>query len=109
MARLNLLEQPVQTVGGYLNELRAEDRRPELDHLIDSLPVMLAKGGRAYSATVARDVADVGYCASKQIYFHGVRLHTIAQRRSRTIPLPRQIWLREGSVHDLRSVREQDV
>ncbi len=109
VARLNLLEQTFQTVGGYLNELLAEDRRPELDHLIDSLPVMLAQGGHAYSATVARDVADVGYCASKKIYFHGVRLHTIAQRRSGTIPLPKQIWLREASVHDLRSVREQDV
>jgi Transposase DDE domain len=109
VARLNLLEQTFQTVGGYLNELLAEDRRPEIDHLIDSLPVMLAKGGHAFAATVARDAADVGYCASKKIYFHGVRLHTIAQRRSGTIPLPKQIWLREGSVHDLRSVREQDV
>ena len=109
VARLNLLEQTFQTVGGYLNELLAEDRRPEIDHLIDSVPVMLAQGGHAYSATVARDVADVGYCASKRTYFHGVRLHAIAQRRSGTLPLPKQIWLREGSCHDLESVRHQEI
>ena len=70
---------------------------------------MLARGGHAYRERVARDVASVGYCASKKTYFHGVRLHTIAQRRCGTIPLPRHIWLREGACHDLQSVREQEI
>lgn len=109
VARLNLLEPTFQTIGSYLQQMLAESSEPELDHLIDSLPVMLAKGGHAYSAQVARDVSDVGYCASKKTYFHGVRLHAIAQRRSGRLPLPAHIWLREGSCHDLRSVREQDV
>ena len=108
-ARLNQLEQSFQTIGGYFQELLEPQRAPEIDHLIDSLPVMLAKGGHAYVARVARDVADVGYGASKKTYFHGLRLQTIAQRRFATIPLPTHMWLREGSVHDLRSVREQAV
>jgi hypothetical protein len=108
-ARLNLLEQTFQTIGGYFNHLLAESREPEIDHIIDSLPVMLAVGGHAYTARVARDVAAVGYCASKRTYFHGLRLHTIAQRRCGTIPLPTQMWLREGSAHDLASVREQEI
>jgi hypothetical protein len=109
VARLNQMEQTFQTFGHYLNQQLAEKRIPEVDHLIDSLPIMLAKGGHAYTAKVAREEADLGYCASKKTYFHGVRLHTIAQRRSGTIPLPNKIWLREGSCHDLSSVREQDV
>lgn len=109
VARLNLLEQTFQTIGGYLNQRLAVRRTPELDHLIDSLPVMLAAGGHAYGARVGREVASVGYCASKRTYFHGVRLHTIAQRRCGTIPLPAWIWLREGSCHDLASVREQEL
>ena len=109
VARLNQLESTFHTIGSYLQMMLANSFAPEIDHLIDSLPVMLAKGGHAYSATVARDVSDVGYCASKKIYFHGVRLHTIAQRRSGALPLPKQIWLREGSVHDLTSVREQEI
>jgi hypothetical protein len=64
VARLNLLEQTFQTIGGYFNQLLAARRMPELDHLIDSMPVMLAKGGHAYTARVAREVASVGYCES---------------------------------------------
>jgi hypothetical protein len=109
VARLNLLEPTFQAIGAYLQELLAKHREPEIDHLIDSLPVMLAKGGHAYTARVAREVADVGYCASKRTYFHGVRLHTLAQRRHGRLPLPAQIWLREGSVHDLESIRQQDI
>jgi len=33
VARLNLLEQTFQTIGGYLNERLAESRQPELDHI----------------------------------------------------------------------------
>ncbi len=108
-ARLNLLQQSFQTIGGYLQQMLEENRQPEIDHIIDSVPVMLAKGGHAYGARVAREVADRGYCASKKTYFHGVRLHAIAQQRRGQIPLPAQIWLREGSCHDLRSVRDQDI
>src|SRR5215210_594400 len=109
VARLNQMEQSFQTISGYLNELLAESRTPETDHIIDSVPVMLARGGHAYTARVARDVSNVGYCASKKMYFHGVRLHTIAQRRFAAMPLPAQVWLREGSCHDLQSVREQAI
>jgi hypothetical protein len=109
VARLNLLEQTFQTIGGYLNEMLAESGTPEIDHIIDSMPVMLARGGHAYAARVARDVSNVGYCASKRTYFHGVRLHTIAHRRCGVMPLPMQVWLREGSCHDLQSVREQAI
>lgn len=109
VARLNLLEQTFQTIGGYLQELLAERRTPEVDHVIDSVPVMLARGGHAYAARVAPGVANRGYCASKKTYFHGVRLHAIAQRRCGAMPLPAQLWLREGSCHDLQSVREQAI
>ena len=70
---------------------------------------MLARGGHAYTARVARDVSNIGYGASTKTYLHGVRLHTIAQRRGGRIPLPAQVWLREGSCHDLQSVREQAI
>lgn len=109
VARLNQLDQTFQTLGGYLKQQLTESSEPEVDRLIDSLPVMLAQGGHAYAAKVAREVANRGYCASKKTYFHGVRLHTIARRRSGSLPLPQHIWLREGSCHDLQSVREEGI
>ena len=109
VARLNRLEASFQTLGAYLQERLPAVPAPEVDQVIDSLPVMLARGGHAYTAKVAPVVADVGYCASKKQYFHGVRLHTVAQRRAGRLPVPRQIWLREGSCRDVRSVKEQEI
>ncbi|MEJ7615958.1 MAG: transposase [Pyrinomonadaceae bacterium] len=107
--RLNLLEQTFQVLGGaWLRCVKAE-MAPEIDRLIDSFPIMLAKHGHAYHAKVAREIANRGYCAAKKTHFHGVRLHTIAQRRSGQLPLPDHIWLREASAHDLSSVREQEI
>ena len=107
--RLNLLEQTFQALGGeWLRCLKAE-MAPEFDRVIDSFPVMLAKHGHAYHARVGREIANRGYCAAKKTHFHGVRLHVIAQRRSGQLPLPDQMWLRAASVHDLSSVREQEI
>lgn len=107
VARLNQLEATFQSLGAELQSRSQSEDDPAVDHLLDSLPVMLACGGHAYTAKVARDLADVGYCASKKQYFHGLRLHTLAQQRSGQLPLPQQLWLREASCHDLRSLREQ--
>ena len=90
--RLNLLEQTFQTIGAELFKMLHAGQTPERDHLIDSFPVMLAQNGHAYSAKVAREIANVGYCAAKKTYFHGVRLHTIAMKRFEKLPSPSQIW-----------------
>ncbi len=105
--RLNLLEQTFQSIGAEFFEFLHPSQTPELDHLIDSFPVLLAQNGFAYSAKVARQIADVGYCSAKKTYFHGVRLHVIAQRRFRQLPNPSQIWLCEASHHDLTAAKQQ--
>ncbi len=107
--RLNLLEQTFQSLGGAWLDWLSAVQVPEIDHLIDSFPVMLARHGHAFNAKVARDVANNGYCAAKKTHFHGVRLHSVAQRRSGKLPLPNLIWLREAATHDLQSVREQAI
>jgi Transposase DDE domain len=105
--RLNQLEPTFQTVGALLSGALAAARVPECDHLVDSLPVMLARHGHSYRARVEREVADVGYCAAKKTRFHGVRLHCIAQRRTGSLPLPAQVWLRGASHHDSKAFTEQ--
>ena len=82
-------------------------RTPELDHLVDSLPVMLASHGHSYRARVAREIADIGYCVAKKTRFHGVRLHCIVQRRANRLPLPNQVWLCAASHHDSKAFIEQ--
>lgn len=107
--RLNQLEPTFHALGDYLLGRLTQDAAPEVDHLVDSFPVMLARGSRSRRAKVARDVANIGYCAAKGVHFHGVRLHTIAQRRAGRLPQPTSIWLREASVHDLAAFKEQQI
>jgi hypothetical protein len=101
--RLNRLEPTFQTFGTVLAGTLAARQLPELDHLVDSLPVMLARHGHSYGARVARELADIGYCAAKKTRFHGLRLHCIAQRRAGRLPLPAQVWLCAASRHDSKA------
>ena len=76
------------------------------DRLIDSVPIMLARGTRANRARIAAELADTGFCATKQQHYRGVKLHFIAARRSRELPLPEKIHLSQASMHDLQALRE---
>lgn len=93
------------------DHLHAAGNRENLaaaDRLIDSLPVMLAVGTRANRARVARQMADVGFCATKQIHYCGVKLHVLAARRRAQLPLPERLFLSPASQHDLAALREFD-
>lgn len=87
--------------------LHRDSVAPQTDQIIDSLPVMLASHGHSYSAKIAREQANIGYCAAKKTRFHGVRLHVAAARRFGRLPLPTQVWLVAASHHDSTAVKEQ--
>ena len=80
----------------YDNEFFAE-----YDCVIDSLPIMLAVRGRSAHAKVALDDANVGYCASKDIYYHGVKMHILARKQYKSLPLPEILAVTKASAHDL--------
>ncbi|MGI8849931.1 MAG: IS982 family transposase [Pyrinomonadaceae bacterium] len=105
--RLNLLENHFQMLlGGLLTQLQqsAEEVRT-LDHLIDSMPVILAQGSKSKRAKLARQIASTGFCATKQMHFHGVRLHLIAKRQPHQLPRPTHLWLERANTHDLTALR----
>lgn len=81
--RLNNLSTDFAVISSIL--LREKLLTPNLDFsadsLIDSFPVMMAVGKKSKSCQTAKDLADFGYCASKDIYYYGVKLHNLAIRR----------------------------
>jgi len=76
------------------------------DYLIDSMPITLASGTRSKRGRVAPEIAKCGFSAVKQTNFHGVRLHLIANRRTASLAIPTQMWLKEGNVHNLVALKE---
>jgi hypothetical protein len=68
--------------------------------LIDSFPVALAKQGHRFKACVASELADSGYCSTKKLYYHGVRVHVVARRQPGSLPIPEYIGVTGASEHD---------
>lgn len=104
--RLNQLEPTFQTLGASLQAQVTANLPREMDTLVDSLPIMLAQQGPSYTAKVARDLADSGYCAAKKTRFHGLRLHVLARRRTGKLPVPDQVWLCAASSHEVTIVKQ---
>ena len=68
--------------------------------LTDSFPVVLAKQGHRFQAKVAPELANAGYCASKKLFYYGVRVHVVARRQAGTLPPPEYVGLTGASDHD---------
>ena len=47
------------------------------ESVLDSLPIVLASKRRSSRALVAKDICDKGYCASKDMYYYGLKLHLL--------------------------------
>jgi len=60
----------------------------KIDILIDSMPIVMAKGSRADQAKVATELANKGYCSTKNLYYHGIKLHLAAAANPGSLPIP---------------------
>ena len=111
------------TYGGYIQRLNhcaevfvpllqaVQEAFPETNvlrdvRLMDALPIQLAHAKRSSHARVAPELANKGYCASKDEYYYGVKLHVLALRRPGTLPMPDYLDLTPASTHDLTALRQ---
>lgn len=69
--------------------------------LIDSMPIIMAKEKRSSTAKVAPELANKGYCSSKDCYYYGVKIHLLGFSCPGTLPLPDYIGVTPASNHDL--------
>jgi hypothetical protein len=105
--RLNLLSPSFALLLEDLLRGLASGTADTTDYVLDSLPIILAKGSRADSARIARELANKGYCSTKKLYYHGVKLHLLGRRRLKRLPLPETLALTAASVHDLTAFRHE--
>jgi len=110
--RLNQLSEAFQVLVYELvadrqeRECYFDDFVFETECVMDSMPIMLARASRSVGAKVAREESDQGYCASKQIYYHGVKMHILARKQYRKLPTAEMIQITAASRHDLRVLQE---
>ena len=69
--------------------------------LMDSMPILLAKGSRSGHAKVATELCSKTYNASRDQWYYGLKLHIFGLKRYKTLPFPVLIFASEASCHDL--------
>jgi hypothetical protein len=67
---------------------------------VDSYPIMTCTG-RNRHGKVAPEITTKGFCATKNQYYYGMKLHTLAFRRDGTIPFPESLILTPAEDNDL--------
>lgn len=79
----------------------------EIHQLIDSMPIVLAKQGRRLKAKVAQEIATSnGYCATKKMYYYGVKLHILGNYRKGQLPIPSYVGLSSAGFGDRKAYEQ---
>jgi hypothetical protein len=71
--------------------------------VLDSLPIMLCSGKR--QGKVAPELSEKSFCATKGIYYFGLKLHALAFRRPGKLPLPEVLMATSAAENDLEAFR----
>ncbi len=103
--RINLLAGAFQTLYGLLIRDKGADSQI-LSHLIDSMPIVVANQKRAKGAKTAKELCDKGYCASKGMYYYGVKLHVLGQKQYQALPKVSMMCVTPASKNDLSVAKE---
>ncbi len=74
-------------------------------YLLDSFPCVIANAKRSGKARVAPQIASKGFCASKGMWYYGVKLHIVAKRTDKGLPKPDYISLTGAADQDLSALR----
>lgn len=103
--RLNRLSQAFNTLLLHLVEtFLPKDCDLEIS-VVDSFPIITCKG-RNRKGKVAPELADKGYCSTKNMYYYGLKLHALAFKRTGQIPFPEQLLCTPASVNDLDAFKQ---
>ena len=79
--RLNRMAGAVTELSSQLLSMFKPSDCQEDTVIVDSMPIITCCG-RNRTGKVARDIADKGYCSTKNLYYHGLKLHMVGYRRS---------------------------
>jgi len=78
----------------------------QIDYILDSMPVIVAKESRSNTAVTAGEICNKGYCSSKGEYYYGVKLHALVQKQYQALPNLFAAWVTPASEADLPAARQ---
>ena len=93
---INNLKQTIELMNQGLLKDQVDDEQTL--GIIDSLPVPLCQPIRNFRAKGASEIADIGYNATKKIWFYGLKFHAIVSRSGLIL----NFVLSSASFHDAK-------
>lgn len=72
--------------------------------LLDSMPIITCGGKRI--GKVAKEITDKSFCSTKNMWYYGVKLHSLNHYNKGTLPHPESIVISKASENDLNVFKE---
>lgn len=76
------------------------------EYIVDSCPIILAKGPRSSRGKVARELCKKSYNSSRKEWYYGMKLHAVVARRPGCLPLPLSLMASGAAQHDLPAAKQ---
>jgi hypothetical protein len=74
--------------------------------VIDTAPIVVCTQRHSAKAQAGKPLVDKGYCASKRMYYVGVKLQLLAGLQEKTLPFPFDYEIQPASTHDLEIAKQ---
>ena len=104
--RLNRLAPAFQALAEYWLSIIGVDAQEQMEYIVDSCPIILAKGPRSGHAKVARELCEKSYNSSRKEWYYGVKLHAVVARRPGHLPVPVSLMASGAAQHDLPAAKQ---
>ena len=104
--RLNWLAPAFQALAEIWREQFAAKTEDSHTYLLDSCPIILAKGRRSKHGKVARDLCSQCYNSARQEWYYGVKLHVFGNRRVGKLPIPCSMNVTTATLCDLWGAKQ---
>jgi len=104
--RLNKLAPAFQALAEYWLSVIGVDLHEHMEYIVDSCPIILAKGPRSGHARVAHELCEKSYNSSRKEWYYGVKLHAVVARRPGRLPVPLSLMASSATQHDLPAARQ---
>ena len=74
--------------------------------VIDTAPIVVCKSQHSSKSTMCKPLVTKGYCASKKMFYHGVKIQVMAKLQYKKLPFPFDYEIDSASVHDLNIAKQ---
>ena len=99
--RLNRLAPAFQALAEHWLSVIGVGLCEHREYIVDSCPIILAKGSRSGYARVARELCEKTYNSSRDKWYYGLQLHAVVARRLGLLPLSPALMAPGAAQQDL--------